>query len=449
MIPMNLTRLSETLQQKFQKRNQPLKKFYAKSQFTIFNESYSDYKLHVNKAQGCFIEDMKGHRYIDTTLGAGTHILGYTPPFLPKVLNEQSKKGTLYILANMHTYELAGLLQKILPHFGGFVFCSTGSEATMRAARIARAYTRKKKIAVFSGGWHGGTDFMLIDDDYKSKDRPNPVFKSSGLPKEILDCMLMLPYNDPRAFEMIEKNKDDLAMVIIEPAQGSNPREDVGDFLKKLRAVTLKHNIVLCFDEMITGFRVSLGGCQEFYGIKADMATYGKALGGGLPIGVVAGRKDIMNVIKGGAGQQPVFMGGTFSSNPLVMCAVKTLVEYLIKNKDTVYPYLNRQGQLLRQGINGFCVEHKIPVRAIGIGSMTRPLFTDHMVTSRWEREQHECSQDLQNLFYLYVLLNYNVHVNAGRVIYLSTAHKKDHMGQIIKSLQESLYYFSKELKAF
>jgi glutamate-1-semialdehyde 2,1-aminomutase len=440
--------LQKKLNEELIKRNQPiLNIFDEKKRFTLLNAGYEKNILHINKAYRCFIEDCSGNVYIDTALGAGTHILGHANPILTEEIIRQSKEGTLYILPNKYAYEAGKLLSEIIPHFHSFVFCNSGSEATMRAARLARAYTEKKKIAMFGGGWHGGNDLMLYEDDYDSDEkRPLAMFKSGGLPKDLLDLVLFLPYNSDDALDLIEQHKDELAMVIIEPSQGSNPRDDVGDFLHQLREITSKCDILLCFDEIITGFRVALGGCQEYYGVEADIVTYGKTLGGGLPVGMVSGNEEVMNAMYGNDQRNAVFMGGTFSANPLVMCLTKCILEYLKKNEDTVYPYLNQNGKYIRDTVNEFCLTNDVPVRMIGIGSMSRMIFTGRPITSRRERDKYEIGDAIQKLFYLYLLLEKGVHISSNGVIFISTEHYEEHIEEIIQCLTHSLEYFSKEL---
>ncbi len=418
--------------------------------FAVLNAGYEKSKLHVNKAYGCFLEDRSGNVYIDTALGAGTHILGHAHPLIVGEIQKQAAEGTLYILPNRYTYEVGELLSDVLPHFYGFVFCNSGTEATIRTTRIARAYTGRKKIAMLSGGWHGGNDMLLFEEDCTSdENRPALMFKSAGVPQEIMDMTLMLPYNSDATFELIEKHRDELAMVIIEPSQGSNPRDDVGGFLQKLREVTLKYDILLCFDEIITGFRIALGGCQEYYGVKADIAAYGKTLGGGLPIGLVAGTKKVMDVVKGNDHKKPVFMGGTFSANPLVIRVARTVLQHLIENRDRIYNYLNENSQYIRNSVNEFCVSNQIPVRMMGIGSMSRMIFTDKAIKSRRDRDRYEIDDTLQKLFYSYLRFEKGVHVSGNRIIFLSTAHEKEHIEKIAHSIVETLEYFSKHFDVF
>jgi glutamate-1-semialdehyde 2,1-aminomutase len=291
---------------------------------------------------------------------------------------------------------------------------------------------------------------LLFEEDYTGdENQPALMFKSAGVPQEIMDMTLMLPYNTDAAFELIEQHGNELAMVIIEPSQGSNPRDDVGGFLSELRRVTAKHNILLCFDEIVTGFRVALGGCQEYYGVKADIATYGKTFGGGLPIGLVAGTKEVMETLKGNGHKKPVFMGGTFSANPLVMHIARTVLQHLIENKKHIYNYLNENGQYLRNKVNEFCVSNQIPVRMIGIGSMSRMIFTDKTIKSRRERDRYEIDDTLQKLFYSYLRFEKGVHISSNRVLFLSTAHEKEHIEKIVRSLIDALEYFSERLGVF
>jgi glutamate-1-semialdehyde 2,1-aminomutase len=177
------------------------------------------------------------------------------------------------------------------------------------------------------------------------------------------------------------------------------------------------------------------------------VAAYGKTLGGGLPIGMIGGTEDVMKVIKGCNGEKPVFMGGTFSANPLVMRVAKTVLQHLIENREDIYSCLNGNGQYIRNRINEFCVSNQIPVRMMGIGSMSRMIFTDKTVKSRRDRDKYEVDDPLQKLFYSYLRVEKGVHISSNRVVFLSTAHKKEHIERIIESTTGSLKYFAEELK--
>jgi len=307
----------------------------------------------------------------------------------------------------------------------------------MRAARISRAYTNKNKIAVFSGAWHGGNELYMFDHNYLSSEYASE-HKSAGVPDDFKKNVIVLPYNDDAAFDLIKQNKNELAMVIIEPSQGSNPRDDILEFLNKLRKVTKENKILLCFDEIITGFRVAIGGCSEFYDIQPDIVTYGKTIGGGLPIGIVAGNAKVMGVIQELKEDLPVFMGGTFSANPLVMNTTKTLLKYLIKNKDKIYLDLNYKGNYIKDYINQYCIKNSISLRMIGIGSMMRLVFTDYPIMSRRDRDLHESRIEIQKKFYQELLVNKRIFVNKNGIMFLSTENSSEIVDKFISSIIDS-----------
>ncbi len=384
------------------------------------NESYAinDNKIYFRKAKGAFVYDYDNNKYLDFSMGAGTTIFGHSPPGIINSVKKVIDDGTIFTAPNMKAHELACKLNKLL-YLDDFVFCNSGAEATSRAMRIARAYTGKRKIAVFSGGWHGGHDYGLIDDIYDQGDNSiaSPTLKSAGIPKEIIDTMIILPYNDNAAFDVLEQEKDEIAAVFIEPSQGSNPRDDMKDFLRKLRKVTKKHDILLCFDEIITGFRVALGGAQEYYNINIDLATYAKTIGGGFPFGIVAGKTDIMQCI----GEKSVFMGGTFSANPVSVTSSLSVLDCLTEDVN-IYQDLNDNMERIKKLVNSYCKSNKIPVRISSFGSMFRFIFTDKRIKSRKERDVYEPPVDTQNLFYK-SLLEQGVYIGSNRINFLSTVH--------------------------
>ena len=256
----------------------------------IYNEGY-DGSL-VSGAKDTKIK-IDGKWLLDTCMGCGTHIFGHPK----RIVFEGSP---LYAHPNRLAIEAGELLKKSTG-FEHFIFANSGTEATMKAIRLARSYTGRDKVAFFEGHWHGSQDYNLAS-------------YSKGIPQAVKDLVLVLPFTD-KAFETIEKEKP--ALVMIEPVQGADPVCRV-DFLKRLRNVTKRNKVLLCFDEVITGFRMALGGMSEVLGITPDLVTYGKTLGGGVPIGVIGGNEVIES--------NDVFMGGTFSANPLqISQCIKTL----------------------------------------------------------------------------------------------------------------------------
>lgn len=402
----------------------------------IKNDGYECPTLTVEKAYGCYIEDSVGNKYIDTTVGNGTHILGHASLIVNDAISEQINNGILYTTPNNTAYDVAELISYAYSTLESVIFCNSGSEATMRAARIARSYTNKDKIAIFSGAWHGGNELFMYDHDYSSNDLTTR-HKSSGIPDSFLRNVIVLPYNDEKAFDIINDNKDELAMVIVEPSQGSNPRDDMGDYLRKLRKATQENEVLLCFDEIITGFRVSYGGCQEYYNIDADIVTFGKTVGGGLPIGVLAGKREIFKIISGGD-NLPVFMGGTFSANPLVMRVSKALLSYLYSNQSYVYKDLKKKGGHLKDKFNNHCKTNDIDAQMMGIGSMLRVMHSRQFIKSRRERDRLETDAARIDGFYQN-LLGDGVFVNSNKIMFISLSHTDDIVDRLLYLLVENI----------
>ncbi len=410
----------------------------------VLNEGYGDpgSSLRIESASGVTITDTDGNTYIDTAMGGGTCILGHANPLVVEAVNKQMSEGSLFTVANPYAEDFAECLGQAIPGCDQFVFASTGSEATLRAIRLARAVTDKKKIAVFSGGWHGSHDQVLVEEDYSrgSDSTPAMMPKSAGIPDEVLENLVFLPYNSGAAFDLIRDNKDDLAAVIIEPAQGSNPRDDVEEFLRDLREVTQSSGVLLIFDEIITGFRLALGGAQERFGISADIVTYGKTLGGGLPIGVMSGTPDVLSYITTDHGGEklPVFNGGTFSANPLTVAAGMAVVRYLTETRDVTYGRLEKAGETVRATLNDYCRSNGLPAQVIGIGSLFRIIFTDKPVRSRRDRDLMEIPYPAQRDFYAQ-LLSAGVHVGGNGINSLSLAHTDEDLDKICACYQEAL----------
>ena len=381
-------------------------------------------------AQGCMLHTDGGLSLIDLSMGGGVVLLGHAHPVLAEAAARALQTGTVVISPNQAAVRLAELLSNILPPaMQGTAFCSSGTEATLRLCRLARAFTGRSKLAMFAGGWHGTHDYVLFAEDYQHSHDTAAIPISSGLPSAILGDTILLPYNSDRAFEIIRRHKNELALVLIEPVQGSNPRDDIAEFLKDLRKTCTEFDVLLGFDEIITGFRLGLGGAQEKFGIDADIAAYGKVIGAGFPVGIVRGRSDIMRLVG-----REVYFGGTFSANPFVMTASSALVEYLTANRDTVYPHLDAVGARLQQSVNKYCLRENIPARISGIGSFLRLLFTDKFVGSRRDRDHLEISQVVQRAFY-HELLNRGILVGSNRILYLSAAHDQRTVDQVADTM--------------
>ena len=393
--------------------------------------------IYIDSAEGPYLTDLDGNRYIDLTGGFGPNVLGNKPKPIEDALASQIKKGWHYGIPGHGQAHLAELIKESSPAVDEVMFCNSGSEATMFAFRAARAFTGKRVVALFDGSYHGIHDYALVRADLKSeRSNPSSITLGAGIPEEVSrDLMLMLPYRDKNAYELIRKYKDDLALVVIEPVQSSNPRLDNQDFLNGLRDVCTECEVLLMFDEVITGFRIEYGGCQEYYNINPDLITYGKAVGGGLPIGVVAGSKRVMNTFSGAEDTPAIFAGGTFSGNPLTMAAGFGALEYLKENKDEIYPYLHSQGNRIAKEINEFCRSSNIPVQMMNAGSMLHLIFGGETIDS--SRDIDHSQYKLEKEFYLH-LLGHNVIVPGIHLAFISFAHKPEVIDEVIEAFKRT-----------
>ena len=357
-----------------------------------------------------------GVKLIDTTMGSGAQIIGHNNPLIKKI-GKQIKRGTIYSIPNYHTNIVNSFLKEYInPDFDEeYIFCNSGTEANMRAIRLARAYTGKNLVGRFHGGWHGGLDGFL-------EEHPN----STGIPPETNDLFEVLPYNDDRCFEKITS---DMAAVIIEPVQGSNPRSDIKQFLKKLRAHCNKVGVMLIFDEVMTGFRLSAKGGAGIFDVRPDIATYGKVLGGGFPIGALGAKSEIIKT-------KNVFYGGTFSANPLSMYAAQLILKTIINKEYIQYDKINYVGELFRDELNSFFIERGIKMRASGCGSMNRIIFTDKFIKNRRDRDKFEY-KNAQQMF-CNKLKELGVFVNGNGLYHFSMAHTPDVIRSLVAITKEA-----------
>jgi acyl transferase domain-containing protein len=282
------------------------------------------------RSAGAKIWDLDDNEYIDVTMGFGTYLFGHNPEFIRLAIEAQLKEGFEIGPQN----RLAGDVARMVCDLSGMdraTFCTTGSEAVMGAVRAARTVTGRNKVVYFSGDYHGVHEEVLAKGQpFQGRTRTVPI--APGIPNELVSQVIVLPYGDPAALEAIRAQADDLAAVLVEPVQSRKPELQPREFLHQLRALTQERGIALIFDEIVTGFRIHQGGSQAYYGIKADLATYGKIIGGGMPIGVIAGRKEYLDAFDGGTWQYGdgsipeagvTFFAGTFVRHPLAMAAAR------------------------------------------------------------------------------------------------------------------------------
>ena len=276
------------------------------------------------------------------------------------------------------------------------MLCNTGNEAVHKAVALARAYTGKNKVAKFEGTFHGSNEYSLWSvrpnkDLMGPADRPNPVPVQAGMERHAKDNMVLLPFGREEAFGLIEENADDLAVVMLEPVLGVGGALPFDrEYLKKLRDVTEGCGVLLLFDEIITGFRLALGGGQELFGVTPDIGLFGKVLGGGSPIGAVASRKEIFDKVLNL--DPPIMLTGTFSGNPVTLANSIAMMDFLTENNPKSYHNLSARGDYLRNSYNEFAKAKGIASTMTGVGSM----WQVHMIEPPVPKPQHRAKEDME-----------------------------------------------------
>ncbi len=326
------------------------------------------------KAKGPYLIDADNNKYIDYIGSWGPMILGHSNPKIIKAVSRQLELGTSYGAPTSIESDTAKLIKKCFPSIQKIRMVNSGTEATMSAVRLARGYTNKTKIIKFDGCYHGHVDSLLIKAGSGVSTFGLP--DSPGIPNELAKKTLSCEFNNKGSFlKIFNKVKNDLAAVIVEPIAG-NMGFVPGDksFLKLLRKKTSENNSLLIFDEVMTGFRVSLGGAQELYGIKPDLTTLGKVIGGGLPVGAFGGKKKVMDCL---APNGPVYQAGTLSGNPLAMAAGSTLIKLLIDKNP--YKDLESKAKNLLEGMKEIFDRYDIPFSTNQIGGMFGFFFSEEL----------------------------------------------------------------------
>jgi glutamate-1-semialdehyde 2,1-aminomutase len=329
------------------------------------------------RAEGAYLWDADGNRYIDYFGSWGPMILGHAFPPVVEAIQQAAPRSASFGASTASEADLAELIRAAVPSIEKLRFVSSGTEATMSAIRLARAFTNRKYIIKFEGCYHGHADGLLVKAG--SGVATFGIPGSAGVPEEIAHFTLALPYNNVAAVEAaFAARPNEIAAVILEPVAGNMgcvPPEPA--YLAALRDLTTRQGAVLIFDEVMTGFRVAHGGAQQLYGIAPDMTCLGKIIGGGLPCGAFGGRAEIMNML---APLGPVYQAGTLSGNPLAMAAGVATLEYLARNREAVYSNIETASRLAAQGVATVLSEAGVPVATNRVGAMWTWFFTSERV---------------------------------------------------------------------
>jgi iturin family lipopeptide synthetase A len=425
----------ESLISRYSQRTQKSKQF-AKANRSVFadNRSVSGFRYSIkemlypivgSRYEGSRFWDIDGNEYIDISMGFGVHLFGHGAPFISRAIAKQLERG----IAVGPQPELAGEVAHLfceLTEMERVTFCQSGTEAVMMALRLARTATKRKRVAIFNGSYHGHYDGVLAQSNGNYGGNP----RSPGVVPNSVQDVLVLEYGEQDALKILEEHMHELAAVLVEPVQSRRPNLQPREFLQELRELTHKGGAALIFDEIITGFRIHLGGAQKHFGIQADMATYGKVPGGGLPFAAVAGAAKYLNGIDGGLWnygdssypqEERTFFAGTFNKPPLALATTRAVLLHLKEQGSKLQDQLNERTAKLSQTLNTYFEAEKIPIHVVYFGSLFRFSFR----------------QNLDFLFYH--LAEKGVYIWEGRTCFLSTAHTEEDIEKVIAAVKDSI----------
>lgn len=389
--------------------------------------------LFIRRAKGSRIWDEDGNSYVDYVCSWGPLILGAAYPKVVNALRAQAAKGTSYGAPTKLETDLAELIANAIPSIGLLRFVNSGTEATMSALRLARAYTKREKILKFDGCYHGHVDSLLVKGGSGMATLSLP--DSAGLTKSSTADTLTVPYNNVEAVKAIfEEVSDMIAAVIVEPVAGNMGMVPPAQgFLQELREITRKYGALLIFDEVITGFRVAYGGAQELFRVKPDLTCLGKVIGGGLPVGAYGGRAEIMQLL---APLGTVYQAGTLSGNPLAMTAgIATL--NVLKRKG-IYDKLEKRSSKLAEGILKVAASNGSLVRLNRVGSMLGLFFTEREVTDYATAKSSDTGK-YREFFHLMLENGVYLPPSAFETIFVSTAHTGADIKHTIRAVEKAL----------
>lgn len=388
----------------------------------------------IERGEGQHVWDADGNEYIDYLGSWGPLILGHAPRNVVEAIIAAAKKGTSFGASIAQEADLAELVVSAFPHIQKVRFVSSGTEATMSAIRLARAYTKRKYIVKFEGCYHGHADALLVKAGSGIATLGIPG--SAGVPQEFTQFTIALPFNDAEALEhAFNKFKHQIACVIIEPVVGNMGCVPAsGGYLASLRSITQREKTVLIFDEVMTGFRLAFGGAQELYGIRPDLTTLGKIIGGGLPVGAYGGSSEIMDLV---APLGPMYQAGTLSGNPLAMAAGIATLQTLSDKRKEIYPQLEKLSAALVDGVAEAAKNCGIPLTANRVGSMFTWFFQSGAVAD-WNSASKSDTDAFARFFR--AMLDNGIYLPPSQyeAAFVSTAHTEQDIQQTITAAKQA-----------
>jgi glutamate-1-semialdehyde 2,1-aminomutase len=376
------------------------------------------HEIVIVEGRGSHVWDVSGNEYVDFLLGSGPMIVGHAHPEVVEVIQQVAAKGTTFFANNPYGIRLAAEIVDAVPCAEKVRFVSSGTEADAYALRLARAYKKRDKILKFEGGYHGMSDYGLMSlAPKRASNFPQPIPDSAGIPMSVRDEVLVAPFNDLETVAgLIREHKNELAGIIVEPFQRLIPPKP--GFLEGLRKLTSENDLLLIFDEVVTGFRFAYGGAQEYYGVTPDICTLGKAIGGGFPLAAIAGRADIMAHFDKGAVAEDAFMVqiGTLSGNPVAAAAGLKTLEIL--KRPGAYEQIFKTGRALMDGYARVLKGARLKAVVVGDAPMFDIVFTDREVKDYRSALGDEATMKSCN-----ALLRKQGIMKSESKYYISTAH--------------------------
>ncbi|MBZ5574252.1 MAG: glutamate-1-semialdehyde 2,1-aminomutase [Acidobacteriia bacterium] len=386
------------------------------------------------RGEGSHIFDADGNEYIDYIGSWGPLILGHAAPTVVDAIIAAARKGTSFGASTPTEADLAELVLSAFPHMQKVRFVSSGTEATMSAIRLARAYTKRKYIVKFEGCYHGHADALLVKAGSGVATLGIPG--SAGVPEEFTQFTLALPFNDTDALEQaFKKFRHQIACVIVEPVVGNmGCVPPARGYLEALRALTQRDKSVLIFDEVMTGFRLAFGGAQELYAVTPDLTTMGKIIGGGLPVGAYGGPSEIMELV---APLGPMYQAGTLSGNPLAMAAGLATLRHLREHKQEIYERLDKLSGELAAGVAAAAKDAGVPICFNRVGSMFTWFFAPGPVTD-WDSAAKSDTEAFARFFCS--MLDSGVYLPPSQfeAAFLSGAHSEEDIQQTVTAAKQA-----------
>ena len=390
----------------------------------------------IENAKAQYLYDKDGNKYIDYIGSWGPMILGHNDDRVLDAVKKQLEKGMSYGASTELEVEMAELICNIVPAVEMIRMVNSGTEAVMSAIRAARGFTGRNKVIKFEGCYHGHADLMLVKAG--SGVMTAGVPDSSGVPEGCVKDTLTAIYNNIDSVKkLFDENKNELACVIVEPvAANMGVVLPENNFLSDLRKICTENGALLILDEVITGFRLQLEGASGYFDIKPDLVTYGKIIGGGMPVGAYGGRKDVMSVVSPVGN---VYQAGTLSGNPIAMRAGITQLT-ILKNEKEIYAKINNLGEMFRQGVKNIIDKYSLPCTVNGIGSLSTIFFTPNKVTNYDEAKKADIEAFSKFFNFMIDRGNY-FGASQYEAVFISSAHSEENIAKTLSDIEE---YFSK-----